>query len=109
MAMFENNNWTITGIIDIEDHKFCDPRMVLAGYEVAIRYEDLKVPPEFWAGYKKHKQVDPNYQNLKSLFELYYLLSWFQIPYEGNERIVSAQVQPTIKRFEQLIADLIKE
>lgn len=109
MAKFENNNWTVTGIIDIEDHKFCDQRMVLAGYEVALRYEGLKVPLEFWRGYKKYKQVDPSYQNLKPLFELYYLLSWFQIPYEGHERVTPTQVQPTIHKFEQLIAGLIKE
>jgi hypothetical protein len=109
MARYKDNAWKITGLIDIEDYKFCDQRMVLAGYEVALRYEGLKVPPEFWRGYTKHNQIDTNYDNLKSLFELYYLLSWLQIPYKGHERIVSNQVQSTIKKFEQLISDVIKE
>ena len=109
MARYENNKWAITGLIDIEDYKFCDPRMVLAGYEVALYYEGLKVPSEFWRSYTKHKQLDDNYNNLKPLFELYYLLSWLQIPYEGHEHVAKDQVQPVIKKFEQLIADLIKD
>lgn len=109
MAKYENGKWEFTGLIDIEDHKFCDPRMVLAGYEVALYYEDLKVPPEFWRGYKKYKQIDANYDNLRPLFELYYLMSWLQIPYEGHERVAKDQIQPVIRKFEQLIANLIKD
>ncbi len=109
MAKFEDRKWEITGLIDIEDHKFCDPRMMLAGYEVALYYEDLQVPESFWAGYKKYKSVDPNYSNLKGLFQLYYLLSWLQIPYEGHERIESEDTQRIIARFEELISKLISE
>ena len=109
MARYEDGKWVVTGLIDIEDHKFCDPRMVLAGYEVALHYEGLEVSPEFWLGYTKHKQVDTNYNNLKPLFELYYLLSWLQIPYEGHEHVAKDQVQPVIKKFEQLITDIIKD
>lgn len=103
MAKQTDDQWKFTGIIDIEDHKFCDQRMVLAGYELSLLWENRIVPKQFWDSYKQFKEIDPDYETLKSFYMLYYLLSWISIPYEDTEKVSENEKEKVIKRFEELI------
>lgn len=106
IAKYENDKWKIAGIIDIEDHQFTDPRFVLTGHELSLEFEGRSIPATFWEGYNKHASVDKNYQNLKELFKLYYLLSWLPGVYD-NWRGKSDEKNKSTKHFEKLILDII--
>lgn len=107
MAKFENNQWQLTGIIDLEDHQYTDPRFVLQGHELALEFEQRQVPPSFWAAYEKHTPLDPSYEKLKDLFKLYYLLSWLPGTYEDDRRTPELK-EKGIRNSEQFIADIIE-
>lgn len=107
MAKYENGKWQLTGLIDIEDNQFTDPRFVLTGYELALEYEKRKAPADFWEGYKQYTTIDESYQNLKPLFKLYYLISWFTNVVYDDFRGKPDEQPDTIKYFEQLIAEIV--
>lgn len=101
MARYENGRWEFSGIIDVEDHKFTDQRMVLAGYELSVDFEGKEVPKSFWQGYKKHKRVSDDYSEFKNLFMLYYLLFWLPIIYDNEKDLEKDEQLQTIEKFER--------
>jgi fructosamine-3-kinase len=71
--------WTLLGVVDIEDHLFCDPRFVLAGLELPHALEARTVPDEFWENYKVLAHLDPDAAGDKTIFQAYYLLTWIRV------------------------------
>ncbi|KKS38102.1 MAG: hypothetical protein UV01_C0005G0027 [Parcubacteria group bacterium GW2011_GWA2_42_14] len=107
MVKFENNRWIFTGVVDIEDHRFHDQRFVLAGYELQSVYNGREVPRVFWEAYQKSKAIDSSYYSLRSLFWLYYILSWFDIPYTDLWRGEEKDKEKIIHKNEELIKKII--
>lgn len=107
MAKLENNQWVFTGVVDIEDHRLYDQRFALAGYELQSVYNWKEVPLVFWEAYKKNKVVDSSYSSLRNLFWLYYVLSWFDIPYTGAWRGPEEDKGKVIKKNEDIIKKVI--
>ncbi len=68
--------WTLSGVIDIEDHQFTDQRFVLAGFELGHAVNGREVPADFWRAYTAVRPVHPTYATVKPLFQLYDLLVW---------------------------------
>jgi fructosamine-3-kinase len=66
--------WTLSGVIDIEDHRFTDQRFALAVYEVSMERAPLHA--SFWAAYQQQTRLDPTYPQFRPLFQLYVLLDW---------------------------------
>lgn len=108
IAEYEKNKWILSGIIDVEDHQFTDPRFVLAGYELELEFEGRPLPAAFWEGYNKNDKADGGYGGLKDLFKLYYLLSWLPGAYD-NWRGKPEEQSKCVKRFEGLTMDLISK
>lgn len=108
MAEYRDDEWRFTGIIDIEDHEFTDPRFVLAGHELSLEYKEREAPKEFWDGYSRNTLVDESYFEFKGLFQLYYLLSWLPHVVYDNWRGMPEDRGKTIKHFEALMSRLIK-
>jgi hypothetical protein len=96
--------WVLTGHVDLEDFAFMDARLPLAGYELG--YGDLEhrrqVPPEFWAGYRRHQEVDPTYAATRDLFQLFYLFGMSRFLYDPHHREPAKQEQD-IQRFTRAI------
>lgn len=67
-------SWSLTGVIDIEDHCFTDPRFALAVYELSMGHASLK--DSFWEAYQQHTTLDHSYRLFRPLFHLYVLLDW---------------------------------
>mgnify|MGYP001587282076 CR=1 FL=1 len=89
IAMMENNQWQLNGFIDVEDNMFTDQRFVLAGHEMVLEWSNKVILPEFWEQYQNHIAVDETFQKTKSLFKLYYLISWtwaFGEGWRGSEQ-----------------------
>jgi len=103
MAAFVNNQWHLTGLIDIEDHRFVDPRYVLAGHELALTLGGGVLPDTFWIGYTEQTTLDPSYANVKAVIQLYYLLSWLPVIASSAWRGEPAQQSGVIRYFEQTI------
>lgn len=76
IAAKQSDDWSVDSIVDIEDHQFTDQRFVLCGHELAMETEGKKLPDSFWEGYRYRKEVDPTFEQHKSLFKLYYLSVW---------------------------------
>ena len=76
IASKQGEEWSVEGIIDIEDHQFTDQRFVLCGHELAMETEGKKLPESFWEGYQSTKEIDPTFEQHKHLFKLYYLSVW---------------------------------
>lgn len=108
MARYTDNGWTLTGLVDIEDHRFVDPRFSLAGYELSLHYEGKKVPATFWQGYARYKQVPASYPSLRNLFFLYSLLGWLSGCYD-DWRGPPERREPTLRHFEALILATVRE
>jgi fructosamine-3-kinase len=102
MAKEESGRWSFTGIVDIEDHHYVDPRFALAGYELSLHYEGREVPKTFWEGYGRFKPTPASYAPLRDLFYLYYLLSWLPGCY-GDWKWKPEDQAGTIHHFEDLI------
>ena len=76
IATMENNQWQLNGFIDLEDNMFTDQRFVLAGHEMILEWSGKSILSEFWEQYQNHIAIDETFQQTKSLFKLYYLISW---------------------------------
>jgi hypothetical protein len=107
MAQYINGSWEFTGYIDIEDHKFADPRFVLAGFEYALNFEDREISESFWQGYQKIKKLDPTYVKTRTLFQLYYALAYFPVVFTREWRGKPQDKEATVKKFERIIKKLI--
>lgn len=85
-----------------------DPRLPLAGYE--LEYESLErrlqVPPDFWAGYRRHKEVDPTYEATREVFRLFYLLAWTRAFYSTHWRGGGAKQEQEVQRIARAIVGL---
>jgi hypothetical protein len=109
MATCLDDRWRLTGIIDIEDHRFVDQRYVLAGHELFMTFGGGVLPPAFWDGYTEHKSVDPSYEATKAIFKLYYVLAWLPVCYSAAWRGDPSQRAGVIRYFEHFIDGLCKE
>ena len=67
-------SWSLTGVIDIEDHCFTDQRFALAVYEVTMGHAPLQ--DSFWEAYQQRTVLDSTYAQFRPLFQLYVLLDW---------------------------------
>jgi hypothetical protein len=98
----------LTGHIDLEDMAFMDARLPLAGYE--LEYESLErrrqVPPEFWAGYRRHKEVAPTYEATREVFKLFYLLAWTRAFYSTHWRGGGAEQEQDVQRIARAIVGI---
>lgn len=72
-----NGGWDLQGIIDFEDHKYVDQRFALAGYELSQEYEDRAVPDCFYKAYADIVEIDSTFVQVRDLYKLLYLLSWY--------------------------------
>jgi hypothetical protein len=108
MARYTNECWTLTGLVDIEDHRFVDPRSALAGYELSLHYEGRTLPAAFWRGYGRFKRAPASYLSLRNLFFLYDLLGWLCGCYE-DWRGPPERRAPTLSHFEALILAAVRE
>jgi hypothetical protein len=108
MARYADHGWKLTGLVDIEDHRFVDPRSALAGYELSLHDEGRTVPSAFWRGYKRFKPVPASYPALRNLFFLYDLLGWLAGCYE-NWRGPPEGRAPTLRHLQTLILATVRE
>ncbi len=106
MAKRDEKGWTITGIIDIEDNNFTDPCFVLAGYELGLKVEDRTVPASFWEGYKAYAPIDKRFEDLKELFQLYYLLVWLVV-FHASSRDTATEQAVMIQKLRNLITKIV--
>jgi hypothetical protein len=99
--------WELTGHVDLEDVAFMDARLPLAGYE--LEYEGLerrrRVPPEFWAGYRRHKEVDPTYAATREVCKLFYLLAWTRAFYSAHWRGDPVKQEQDVQRIARAIVE----
>lgn len=74
MVARRGTGWTVSGVIDIEDHRFTDARFALAVYEL----EAGRIPlgEAFWAAYLQHRVLESDYEEVRPLYQLYVLLDW---------------------------------
>ena len=70
------SGWSLSGVIDIEDHRFTDPRFALAVYEVELSMSQSLLHDSFWTAYLQHTTLDASYSQFRPLFQLYVLLDW---------------------------------
>jgi tRNA A-37 threonylcarbamoyl transferase component Bud32 len=108
IASKQDAEWSVGGIIDIEDHQFTDQRFVLCGHELAMETEGKILPDSFWSGYRSTKEIDPTFNQHKSLFKLYYLSVWlcvFRDESIGNIPDRDEKAEKTI----QMIQDLLEQ
>lgn len=99
IANKDERGWNFQGVIDIEDHAFTDQRFVLAGHELASVMNGEELGPEFWDAYEQEKTVDPHYEEMKSLFQLYYLLVWRKV-FEGTDNMKArAEIESFIEKI----------
>lgn len=101
-----DRKWVFTGLIDIEDLYFTDQAFSLAGLELSLNYNGRKVLKEFWSAYSKLKEVPDNYDKIKGLYELFYVLEWLTIPYEDFDP-EEMESKATIKKSVEYILNLV--
>ncbi|MEZ4660791.1 MAG: phosphotransferase [Caldilineaceae bacterium] len=104
MAHFDGNVWALTGVVDIEDHSFTDQRFVLAGHELALHFELHQTPESFWRGYGQFAAAPDSYLSTRNIFQLFYLLDWLQICYDGRGHAVQKR-DALIHHFQTLILE----
>jgi fructosamine-3-kinase len=90
-------DWTLLGVIDIEDHQFTDQRFVLAGFELSRAFYG-PFDPAFWDAYAAQKPIDPSYEAFKPLFQAYYLLVWTWV---FRDRPIL--LAPAVQQLEQIV------
>jgi hypothetical protein len=78
MAVYDGR-WTISGLVDIEDYQFTDPRMALAGHELAVEFYGQSVPEAFWDAYRAHVPVAEGFEALRPMFRAFYLTIWARV------------------------------
>lgn len=85
-ALFNNNggDWSLSGVIDIEDYQFTDQRFVLAGVTLMQKFHKYTLTDIFWNTYKEHTQFDQTFIQFESLFHVYYLLVWTKVHPMGS-------------------------
>lgn len=71
--------WSLVGVVDIEDYQFTDQRFVLAGFELSHVIEKRIIPEEFWRAYSETVPIDPTFDTSKKMFQIYYLLVWSRV------------------------------
>ena len=91
-------DWTLLGVIDIEDHQFTDQRFVLAGFELSRLFYGQPIDPAFWDAYAALKPVAPSYAASKPLFQAYYLLVWTWV-----FRDRPSLLEPAVRTLEQVM------
>jgi hypothetical protein len=101
------SRWELSGHVDLEDMAFMDARLPLAGCELECGGPERRrrVPPDFWAGYRRHKEVDPSYAATRNLFQLYYLLAWTRALYNADHRDPAAR-EREVQRYARAIVGL---
>jgi fructosamine-3-kinase len=90
-------DWSLLGVIDLEDHQFTDQRFVLAGFELSRAFYG-PFDPVFWDAYAALKPVDPSYPAFKPLFQTYYLLVWTWV-----FRDRPSQLEPAVQQLERVV------
>jgi hypothetical protein len=70
------NGWALSGVIDIEDHRFTDQRFALAVHEVEMSMGQASLHDSFWTAYMQHTTLDTSYSQFRPLFQIYVLLDW---------------------------------
>jgi aminoglycoside phosphotransferase (APT) family kinase protein len=76
MAVQTTSGWALSGVIDIEDHRFTDQRFALAVYEVEVSMGQPSLHDSFWTEYLLQTTLDPSYSQFRPLFQVYVLLDW---------------------------------
>ena len=107
IASKHGENWSVDSIIDIEDHQFTDQRFVLCGHELAMEAEGSKLPESFWTGYQSSRDIDPTFEQSRSLFKLYYLSVWlcvFRDESIGNIPNRDEKAENTIRMIKSLLS-----
>ncbi|MAG35412.1 MAG: hypothetical protein CL878_04080 [Dehalococcoidia bacterium] len=107
MAQYADGDWTFTGHIDLEDYRFRDPRMVLAGCEVSLEFEGRQAPPAFWQGYRRFKEVESDYDKIRDVLKLYFLLEWLPYVYEADWRGNPSDREAVVQKFRTAISKLL--
>ncbi len=112
IASKQGEEWSVDGIIDIEDHQFTDQRFVLCGHELAMETEGKKLPESFWKGYRSTKEIDPTFNQNISLFKLYYLSVWlcvFRDESIGDIPDRDKKADKTMRMIEDLLQQQMSE
>lgn len=105
MGKKTDSGYEFLGVIDLEDHEFTDPRFVLAGYELLSElWGKKKVSDNFWKEYELHAKIEESHEDFKSLFQLFYLLTWLPMYYD---RIEEEGMKDLIKDSESFIDKLV--
>jgi fructosamine-3-kinase len=100
LAKRRGETYEFTGVIDLEDHQFTDPRFTLAGYQLfSERYAHEKLSQEFWDIYKTHAAIEASYENFRALFQLYYLLEWLFSCFKRTDDPKMATIIPDTERL----------
>jgi hypothetical protein len=76
MAVQTTSGWALSGVMDIEDHRFTDQRFALAVYEVEVSLRQPPLHDSFWTEYLQQTTLEPSYSQFRPLFQLYVLLDW---------------------------------
>jgi fructosamine-3-kinase len=88
-AVFEKvEGWRMKGVIDVEDYQFTDQRFALAGVELINALEGHLLLESFWQSYAKITPVEESYEDVKVLFQIYYLLVWIRV-LQGQNQLVA--------------------
>ena len=93
-----STGWQFMGVIDVEDHCFTDQRFVLATFELEPEIQDVPILPDFWAVYRGMTRLDPSYEKLRPLFQLYILLDWLTGQPPEQERMIGELSQKIAAR-----------
>jgi fructosamine-3-kinase len=80
-----SQGWQVTGVFDIEDYYFSDQRFVFSVLELGFEIDGIALLPSFWAAYESEKAIDPTYQQVRPLFQLYVLLDWIKNMEPGDD------------------------
>jgi Ser/Thr protein kinase RdoA (MazF antagonist) len=83
MMVGVGNDWIASGVIDIEDYCFADPRLILSVLELYLI--DFKtgraqepLAESFWEAYQQQCVREHTYTHVRPLFQLYILLDWLK-------------------------------
>ena len=74
MVARQGARWAVTGVIDIEDHRFTDARFALAVHELGAG--SIPLGAAFWTAYQQQRDLERSYGHVRPLYQLYVLLDW---------------------------------
>jgi Ser/Thr protein kinase RdoA (MazF antagonist) len=93
-----DDGWACLGHIDVEDFQYTDQRFVLAGLELAHALAGRSVPGPFWNGYLEAVDLAPGYDEVRDLFQAYYLIVWITV-LQGQAPLL----EPCIRHLETIL------